>query len=64
MLYCIYNTSDAKLGTIKTVSIILTSNAINKIKLGLDFKKGQEYSHFRKNNQKGLFQGWNIKAHR
>lgn len=38
MLYCIYNMSDAKLGTIKTISIIPTSDAINKSKLGLEKK--------------------------
>lgn len=36
MLYCVYNMSDAKLGTIKTISIIPTSDTTNKSKLGLE----------------------------
>lgn len=38
MLYYVYNMSDAKLVTIKTISIILTSDTINKSKLGLEKK--------------------------
>ena len=57
MLYCIYNMSDAKLDTIKTISIILTSNTINKNKLGSDFKKVKNIATLERIIRKGSSQG-------
>lgn len=57
MLYCIYNMSDAKLGTVKTISIILTSNTINKSKLGLDFKKVKNIATLERIIRKGSSKG-------